>query len=222
MIIHKAEFKCSSQFVHQCPNGDVNEYAFIGRSNVGKSSLINMLTNYNSLAKVSSTPGKTQLINHFTVNDSWYLVDLPGYGYARVGQGKKERFSKLIDSYILNREQLALIFILIDSRHEPQKNDLRFIQFVAENGIPLALVFTKSDKLSQTQLDNSLKKYFEELSKNWEELPQYFVTSSAKREGRDELLNFIDKCNKDVVEDRKRQRALDVASYKENEENNSY
>ena len=213
MIIRKAEFKCSSQFVHQCPKGEVNEYAFIGRSNVGKSSLINMLTNYNTLAKVSSTPGKTQLINHFNINDQWYLVDLPGYGYARVGQGKKERFSKLIDSYVLEREQLALIFILIDSRHEPQKNDLRFIQFVAENGIPLALVFTKADKLSKTQLDASVERYFDVLKKDWDDLPRYFITSAEKRAGRDELLDFIEQCNKDIKTKIAEERATDVAAY---------
>ena len=218
MIIRKAEFKCSSQFVHQCPKGQINEYAFIGRSNVGKSSLINMLTNYNTLAKVSSTPGKTQLINHFNINDQWYLVDLPGYGYARVGQGKKERFSKLIESYVVEREQLAILFILIDSRHEPQKNDLRFIEFIAENGIPLALVFTKADKLSQTQLNASLERYFAVLKKDWDELPRYFVTSSEKRTGRDELLDFIEQCNKDIKTNIADELASELAAYSEEKE----
>lgn len=199
MIIRKAEFKCSSQYVEQCPKAVINEYAFIGRSNVGKSSLINMLTNQNSLAKVSGTPGKTQMINHFMINDSWHLVDLPGYGYARVGQGKKERFSKLIDSYVTEREQLVLIFVLVDARHEPQNNDLRFIRFLGESRIPMALVFTKADKLSKTQLDNSVNRYFEVMSKEWDEMPPHFITSSEKKMGRDEILDFIDTCNKKVT-----------------------
>lgn len=203
MIIGKAEFKCSSQFVGQCPASDLCEYAFIGRSNVGKSSLINMLTNHNSLAKVSSTPGKTQLINHFLIDDKWYLVDLPGYGYARVGDGKKHKFGKIIDSYILEREQLSLLFILIDSRHEPQNNDLQFIRHMGENGVPIALVFTKADKLSATQLKNSIDRYFAVLSKEWEELPKYFLTSAEKRMGKEELINFIGECNKKIIEAKK-------------------
>lgn len=202
MIIKKAEFKCSSQFVGQCPPSDLCEYAFIGRSNVGKSSLINMLTNYNTLAKVSSTPGKTQLINHFLINDEWYLVDLPGYGYARVGDGKKEKFGKIIDSYILDREQLSLLFVLVDARHEPQHNDLQFIRHMGENGVPMALIFTKADKLSATQLKNSIDSYLAILSKEWEELPKYFVTSSEKRTGKEELINFIGECNKKIIEER--------------------
>lgn len=202
MIIKKAEFKCSSQFVGQCPPSDLCEYAFIGRSNVGKSSLINMLTNYNTLAKVSSTPGKTQLINHFLINDEWYLVDLPGYGYARVGDGKKEKFGKIIDSYILDREQLSLLFVLVDARHEPQHNDLQFIRHMGENGVPMALIFTKADKLSATQLKNSIDSYLAILSKEWEELPKYFVTSSEKRTGKEELVNFIGECNKKIIEER--------------------
>lgn len=202
MIIRKAEFKCSSQFVEQCPKSEMCEYAFIGRSNVGKSSLINMLTNQNSLAKVSGTPGKTQLINHFLINDNWYLVDLPGYGYARVGAGKKERFGKIIDSYILQREQLSLIFVLVDSRHEPQQNDLSFIRFLGENGIPMALIFTKADKLSATQLKNSVDNYFKILSKEWEELPRHFVTSSEKKSGKEELLDFIESCSKLIEENK--------------------
>lgn len=203
MIIKKAEFKCSSQLVEQCPKGNMCEYAFIGRSNVGKSSLINMLTNQNSLAKVSGTPGKTQLINHFTINDEWYLVDLPGYGYARVGASKKARFGKLIDSYILEREQLSLIFVLIDSRHEPQNNDLDFIRFLGENGIPMALIFTKADKLSATKLMKNIEEYLQELSQEWEELPQYFATSAEKGLGKAELLEFINTCNKRISEERK-------------------
>lgn len=203
MIIRKAEFKCSSQFVTQCPVGDMCEYAFIGRSNVGKSSLINMLTNYNSLAKVSGTPGKTQLINHFTINEEWYLVDLPGYGYARVGSGKKQRFGRLIESYMLEREQLSLVFVLVDVRHEPQRNDLQFLRFLAENGIPLAIVFTKADKLSATKLKDNLDKYFTILKKEWDELPRYFVTSSESRTGKEELLKFIDESNKLIYNSRK-------------------
>lgn len=198
-MIRKAEFKCSSQYVEQCPAGELCEYAFIGRSNVGKSSLINMLTNHGSLAKVSSTPGKTQLINHFIINDEWYLVDLPGYGYARVGAGKKSRFGKLINSYILEREQLSLVFVLVDVRHEPQNNDLQFIRFLGENGIPMSLIFTKADKLSGAQLKVALDKYFAILSEEWEELPSYFVTSAEKRTGKEELVEFIEKSTKMIM-----------------------
>lgn len=202
MIIKKAEFKCSSQLVEQCPKGELCEYAFIGRSNVGKSSLINMLTNQNSLAKVSGTPGKTQLINHFMINDEWYLVDLPGYGYARVGASKKARFGKLIDTYVIEREQLSLIFVLIDSRHEPQDKDLNFIRFLGENGVPLGLIFTKADKMSATKLKKNIEDYLKELSEEWEELPPYFVTSADKGMGKEEVLGFIDSCNKRILADK--------------------
>lgn len=198
MAINKAEFICSSQYVSQCPEGDRCEYAFIGRSNVGKSSFINRLTGNGSLAKVSGTPGKTQLINHFLINDDWFLVDLPGYGYARVGNGKRERFSKLIRSYVLEREQLSLIFVLVDSRHKPQSNDLEFIRFVASSGLPLGIIFTKADKQSKTQTAANVEHYLEELHKEWDELPPYFVTSSSNGTGREDVLEFIEQCNEDI------------------------
>ncbi len=198
MAIRKAEFVCSSQFVSQCPTGDRCEYAFIGRSNVGKSSFINKLTNNNSLAKVSGTPGKTQLINHFIINDEWYLVDLPGYGYARVGDSKREKFAKIIKSYMLEREQLSLVFVLVDSRHAPQSKDMEFIRFLGENGVPLALIFTKADKLSQTQLNINVEGYLNTLKQEWEDLPPYFVTSSRKDMGRDEVIAYIEQCNREI------------------------
>lgn len=195
MIIRKAEFQCSSQYVSQCPDGFKCEYAFIGRSNVGKSSFINRLTGNGSLAKVSQKPGKTQLINHFMINDEWYLVDLPGYGYARVGENKRERFGKLIRSYMTEREQLTFVFVLVDSRHEPQRNDMDFIRFLAEEGVPMGIVFTKGDKLSATQLKNNVNNYLAELSKEWDELPSYFITSSETGMGREDVLDFIDSWN---------------------------
>ncbi len=198
MAIRKAEFVCSSQFVSQCPTGNKNEYAFIGRSNVGKSSFINSLTNHSSLAKVSGTPGKTQLINHFIINDEWYLVDLPGYGYARVGDSKREKFAKIIKSYMLEREELTSVFVLVDCRHEPQSKDLEFIRFLAENGVPFSLIFTKADKLSQTQLKISIDRYLEILSEEWEVLPPYFVTSSKNGVGREEVIAYIERCNKEI------------------------
>lgn len=194
MIIQKAEFQCSSQKISQCPAGDKKEFAFIGRSNVGKSSLINMLTGRAGLAKVSGTPGKTRLINHFTVNDEWWLVDLPGYGYAKVSKKERGGFSTLITDYILKRENLYYLFVLVDSRHEPQKIDLEFIRFLGENGIPFGLIFTKIDKLSNTQLKRNVAHYSEILSQEWEELPHIFVTSSEKSRGKDEILDFIDDC----------------------------
>lgn len=201
MIIRKADFQCSSQYVSQCPDSNKCEYAFIGRSNVGKSSFINRLTGNGSLAKVSQTPGKTQLINHFIINDEWYLVDLPGYGYARVGDNKRERFGKLIRSYMTEREQLTFVFVLVDCRHEPQRNDMDFIRFLAEEGVPMGLIFTKGDKLSTTQRTNSVDKYLAVLSKEWEELPQYFVTSSETGLGREEVLDFIDGWNRKLSQD---------------------
>ncbi len=198
MVIRKAEFICSSQFVSQCPTENRCEYAFIGRSNVGKSSFINSLTNNSSLAKVSGTPGKTQLINHFNINDEWYLVDLPGYGYARVGNSKREKFSKIIHSYMLEREQLSLVFVLVDSRHAPQSKDVEFIRFLAESGIPLAIIFTKADKLSQTQLKGNIDSYLSKLGEEWEELPPYFVTSSKDGLGREDVLKYIAECNKTI------------------------
>lgn len=194
MNIASAEFQCSSQKASQCPAGDMREFAFIGRSNVGKSSLINMLTRQPGLAKVSGTPGKTRLINHFVINNEWALVDLPGYGYAKVSRRERSGFSSLITNYILNREQLYYLFVLVDARHEPQKIDLEFIRFLGEHGVPFGIVFTKADKLSQSQLNRNIEIYKKQLSEEWEELPRMFVTSSEKGNGRDEILDFIENC----------------------------
>lgn len=194
MNIASAEFQCSSQKASQCPAGDMRELAFIGRSNVGKSSLINMLTRQPGLAKVSGTPGKTRLINHFVINNEWALVDLPGYGYAKVSRRERSGFSSLITNYILNREQLYYLFVLVDARHEPQKIDLEFIRFLGEHGVPFGIVFTKADKLSQSQLNRNIEIYKKQLSEEWEELPRMFVTSSEKGNGRDEILDFIENC----------------------------
>ena len=198
MVIHDAQFVISSVDYRQCPQDDKPEYAFIGRSNVGKSSLINMLTNRKSLAKTSSTPGKTLLINHFLINNEWYLVDLPGYGYARKGKKERDRLQKRIEEYVLMRTQMTLLFVLVDSRLEPQKIDLAFIEWLGENGIPFALVFTKSDKLSATKLQHQIEQYKQTLYKSWEELPPIFVTSSAKGTGRDELLDYIEQINRSL------------------------
>ncbi len=194
MQISKAEFKCSSQRLSQIPNDDLREFAFIGRSNVGKSSLINMLTGHSGLAKVSGTPGKTRLINHFIINRQWYLVDLPGYGYARASKSLRGEFSKLITSYVTKARKMHFLFVLVDSRLEPQRIDLEFLQMLGENGIPFGVVFTKGDKLSATQLKNSVARYQKVLLEQWEELPPIFLTSSEKRMGRDEILNFVEQC----------------------------
>jgi GTP-binding protein len=191
MEVVKAEFVSSFADVKKCPAPDRNEFAFIGRSNVGKSSLINMLTQRKSLAKTSNTPGKTQTINHFNINDKWYLVDLPGYGYASVNKTLKAGFGKIIDSYVLKRENLDCLFVLLDSRLEPQKIDLSFMEWAGSAGVPLALVFTKADKLSANELNKSLKRYETVLLQSWTELPPNFVTSATSRKGRAELLNFI-------------------------------
>lgn len=188
----RAKFKCSSEKISQVPKDEFKDIAFIGRSNVGKSSLVNMLTNNNNLAKVSGTPGKTKLINHFLINDSWYLVDLPGYGYARVSKTARGEFSKLILDYVLKCEKMHFLFVLVDSRLEPQKIDLRFIELMGENGIPFGIIFTKADKLSQAQRNRNIKNYKEVLSQQWEELPPMFVSSSEKGLGREEILNFIE------------------------------
>ena len=185
----RAKFKCSSEKISQVPKDEFKDIAFIGRSNVGKSSLVNMLTNNNNLAKVSGTPGKTKLINHFFINDSWYLVDLPGYGYARVSKTARGEFSKLILDYVLKCEKMHFLFVLVDSRLEPQKIDLRFIELMGENGIPFGIIFTKADKLSQAQRNRNIKNYKEVLSQQWEELPPMFVSSSEKGLGREEILN---------------------------------
>lgn len=195
MIIKTAEFVISNTDVKKCPDSALPEYAFIGRSNVGKSSLINMITAHKGLAMTSQKPGKTQLINHFLINKSWHLVDLPGYGYARLGQSNREKLKTIIESYILDREQLTCLFILLDCRHEPQKIDLEFIEWAGEHGVPFALVFTKADKLSLGRLSANVEAYKQKLRESWEELPPIFVTSSEKKEGRDELLAYIDGIN---------------------------
>ena len=194
MQITKADFKCSSEKISQIPKDDLRDVAFIGRSNVGKSSLINMLTGRKGLAKVSSTPGKTRLINHFTINNQWYLVDLPGYGYARVSKSTRGEFSKLIMDYVLKCEKMHFLFVLVDSRLEPQAIDLRFIRMLGENGIPFGIIFTKTDKLSATQRRKSVERYSATLGEEWEELPPMFCSSSEKGTGREEILSFIEKC----------------------------
>ena len=197
MEILKANFLTSSSKTDQCPKPDKPEYAFIGRSNVGKSSLINMLCKRKALAKVSSTPGKTQLINHFKIDDIWYLVDLPGFGYAKVSKTLREKFGVLITDYISSRENMMVLFILVDSRHPMQKNDFEFMNAMVANGVPIALVFTKTDKLNKTQYATNMKQYEQELLKHWEELPPIFYTSAEKGWGREEILDFIDKTNKE-------------------------
>ncbi len=192
MLIKSAEYLISSARVDQCPQGDLPEFAFIGRSNVGKSSLINMLTGRAGLAKTSATPGKTILINHFLINKEWYLVDLPGYGYAKRGQQQRDELQRMITGYILRREQMMNLFLLIDARHEPQRIDMEFIEWLGENGIPFSIVFTKADKLSKGKLAANIKHYLGELSKQWEELPPHFITSSETKQGREELLDYID------------------------------
>ena len=191
MTIKSAEYTISSARVEQCPAGNLPEFAFIGRSNVGKSSLINMLTGRNGLAKTSATPGKTILINHFLINGQWYLVDLPGYGFARRGMKQRDELQRMISGYILRREQMMNLFLLIDARHEPQRIDLEFIEWLGENGIPFSIVFTKADKLSKGKLAGNVNLYLNELLKQWEELPPHFVTSSETRQGRDEILDYI-------------------------------
>jgi len=192
MTIKSAEFSISSARVEQCPAGELPEFAFIGRSNVGKSSLINMLTGRDHLAKTSATPGKTVLINHFIINKGWYIVDLPGYGYARRGMQQRDELQRMITGYILRREQMMNLFLLIDARHEPQRIDMEFIQWLGENGIPFSIVFTKADKLSKGKLAANVKFYLNELTKEWEELPPHFITSSETKQGRDELLDYIE------------------------------
>lgn len=195
MVIKSAEFVISNSRVEKCPTTGLPEYAFIGRSNVGKSSLINMLTARKGLAMTSQKPGKTQLINHFIINDSWYLVDLPGYGYARLGKDSRDSLRRMIEDYVLERKELVLLFVLIDCRHEPQKIDLEFIQWLGEEGVPFSLVFTKADKLSKGRLAANIEAYKTKLYEEWEELPPIFVTSSEERVGRDELLGYIEEIN---------------------------
>lgn len=198
MEIKSAEFVISNSNVKKCPEGDRPEYAFIGRSNVGKSSLINMLTNRKGLAMTSQKPGKTQLINHFLINDAWYLVDLPGYGFAQRGKEGRENIRRIIEDYILEREQLTNLFVLLDCRHEAQKIDLEFMEWLGENGIPFSIIFTKIDKLSRSRLQENIQKYQEKLLENWEELPPIFYSSSEKKEGKEEILDYIDGINKSI------------------------
>lgn len=198
MEIKSAEFVISNTDVKKCPAGNLPEYAFIGRSNVGKSSLINMLTGKKGLAMTSQKPGKTMLINHFFINGEWFLVDLPGYGFAQRGKEGRQNIQRIIEDYILERQQLTNLFVLIDSRHEPQKIDLEFLEWLGENGIPFSLIFTKTDKISKSRLQENLKVYKEKLLETWEELPPILLSSSEKKEGRDEILNYIEAINKSV------------------------
>ena len=197
MEIKNAKYLISNADVAKCPAHGKPEYAFIGRSNVGKSSLINMLTRQKSLAKTSQTPGKTLLINHFTINDgSWYIVDLPGYGFASRGQKQREEIKRIIESYILKSDTMTLLFVLLDIRHKPQKIDLEFITWLGEHGVPFALIFTKADKLSKTAGEKMVEDYKKELLKSWEELPEIFITSGEKGTGRDDVLDYIETINK--------------------------
>lgn len=195
MNIQRAEFVISNMDYRKCPADGRPEYAFIGRSNVGKSSLINMLTNRKGLAMTSSKPGKTWLINHFLINDEWYLVDLPGYGYARRGKVEREKIERMIRAYILQRTAMTNLFVLLDSRHEPMPIDLKFIEWLGENGVPFAIVFTKADKLGVNRLQANVDIYREKLLQTWEKLPPIFITSSTKKEGREELLQYIQEIN---------------------------
>jgi GTP-binding protein len=195
MEIKQAEFLTSSAKPSQCPKPDKPEYAFIGRSNVGKSSLINMLCNKSSLAKTSSTPGKTQLINHFTINNEWYLVDLPGYGYAKVSKTQRKEFKLIIDGYLRHRGNLMCLFVLVDIRHKPQKADIDFMCQMGEWGIPFVIVFTKADKLKEEEIKQNTDDYKKALLEEWEELPDYFVTSAIKNAGQKEILTFIEQVN---------------------------
>jgi len=195
MEIKQVKFLVSNTKVEKCPKPDKPEYAFIGRSNVGKSSLINMLVKSRSLAKISSKPGKTQLINHFLVNESWYLVDLPGYGYAQVPKTEREKWEKFVRQYILRRTNLYCLFVLVDSRHDPQPADLEFMEWLGISRIPFAIIFTKTDKLKPSELDENLARYRAVLLQKWEELPPVFDTSSVSGDGREEILNFIEQVN---------------------------
>ncbi|MCW3084301.1 MAG: GTP-binding protein [Bacteroidetes bacterium] len=196
MEIKSAQFVISNTDITKCPAPALPEYAFIGRSNVGKSSLINMLVDRRDMAKTSGRPGKTQLINHFIVNENWYLVDLPGYGYAQVSKDKRDKWEKFISNYILERENLMCLFVLVDSRLSPQKVDLEFMDWLGENNIPFVMVFTKMDKLSKTKTANNIHNYKEEMGNSWDELPPCFYTSAEKKEGRKEILDFISDTNK--------------------------
>lgn len=198
MEIKSAEFVISNTKVELCPKGNLPEYAFIGRSNVGKSSLINMLTNRSKLAMTSATPGKTLLINHFLVNKEWYLVDLPGYGYAARGKKQVEKIQKIIEDYVLEREQTTNLFVLIDIRLEPQKIDIEFFEWLGENGIPFSIIFTKADKLTAGKAKANVETYRKKLGEQWEELPPMFVSSSEKKTGRKEILDYIESINRNL------------------------
>ena len=198
MDIKQAEFSLSAPMVSMCPKDTKPEYAFIGRSNVGKSSLINMLTNNKKLAKASSTPGKTLLINHFIINKEWYLVDLPGYGYAKRSKKEVEKLDQMIRGYILQREQLVNVFVLVDIRLEPQKIDLEFIEWLGVSSIPFAIVFTKADKLTANKARQAMEAYKKKLSETWEEMPPMFLTSAEKKDGRDDVLNYIEQINSEL------------------------
>lgn len=197
-MITKAQYLISNPDVKDCPKSQLPEYAFIGRSNVGKSSLINMLCHNPKLAKTSQKPGKTLLINHFLINDKWHLVDLPGYGYAQTGQKQRDALRQMIERYCLLREQLVNLFVLIDCRHEPQKIDLEFMEWLGENGIPFSIVFTKADKISKLRLTENIEAYKAKLLESWEELPPIFVTSSEKKIGGDELTAYIEHINEQL------------------------
>ncbi len=198
MKITSAKYIGSCPRQDMCPQTGLPEYAFIGRSNVGKSSLINALTERKSLALTSSTPGKTMCINHFLINDSWYIVDLPGYGYAQRGKKAMEKLKNMIERYVLDREQLTCLFVLIDIRHDPQAKDLEFLEFLGENGVPFGIIFTKADKLKPAQVKPFAEKYLNVLKEQWEELPPYFITSSANKLGREDVLNYIDSINASI------------------------
>ena len=198
MIIKTADFTLSAPVVSMCPQDTKPEYAFIGRSNVGKSSLINMLTSRKKLAKTSSTPGKTLLINHFIINKEWYLVDLPGYGYAKRSKKEIQKLDQMIRGYILGREQLVNVFVLVDVRLEPQAVDLEFINWLGMSSIPFSIVFTKSDKLSNGKVRQNVDAYIKKMLETWEEMPPYFVTSAEKGEGREDVLNYIEQINKSM------------------------
>ena len=199
MIIKSSEFVVSNSEVAKCPNSKLPEYAFIGRSNVGKSSLINMLTARKSLAKTSGRPGKTQLINHFLINKDWHLVDLPGYGYARVSKSIKKTFQKFITQYFEHREQMLCAFVLIDSRHNPQPIDLEFMQWLGEHGIPFCIIFTKADKLKPNAVSRNVETYKQKMLEIWEEMPRYFITSSTNDMGRDDVLSYIQSLNDQFI-----------------------
>jgi GTP-binding protein len=196
MKINSAEFVMSNTDFKKCPAPEMPEYAFVGRSNVGKSSLINMICGNRSLAKTSATPGKTQLINHFLINKEWYIVDLPGYGYAKTGNKLIAQWNKFTTNYLLHRENLMCTFILIDVRHEPQRIDVEFMERMAMNGIPFVIAFTKADKIGKTIVQHNISNYFKQMRQTWEELPQYFVTSATEKRGADEILTFVEETNK--------------------------